>query len=136
LTVLATLIGARLGHVFFYDWEYYRNHLSEIILPFRFTPNFEFTGYQGLASHELLFLLLLPCILQQNVLRRPQLWILDRVVIPVASGHFCTIREFFNSEIIGYETQSTFGIKFIRDHFSAMDAVNATQIANPKDAYN
>jgi hypothetical protein len=81
---------------------------------------------------ELLFLLLLPCILQQNVLRRPQLWILDRVVIPVASGHFCTIREFFNSEIIGYETQSTFGIKFIRDHFSAMDAVNATQIAIQK----
>jgi prolipoprotein diacylglyceryltransferase len=76
---------------------------------------------------------LLPCILQQNVLRRPQLWILDRVVIPVASGAiFCTIREFFNSEIIGYETQSTFGIKFIRDHFSAMDAVNATQIANQK----
>jgi prolipoprotein diacylglyceryltransferase len=36
---------------FLYDWEYYRNHLSEIILPFRFTPNFEFTGYQGLASH-------------------------------------------------------------------------------------
>jgi hypothetical protein len=48
--------------------------------------------------------------------------------------HFCTIREFFNSEIIGYETQSTFGIKFIRDHFSAMDAVNATNI-EIKDAY-
>jgi prolipoprotein diacylglyceryltransferase len=26
-TVLATLLGARLGHVFFYDWEYFRNHL-------------------------------------------------------------------------------------------------------------
>jgi prolipoprotein diacylglyceryltransferase len=87
-----------------------------------------------LASHELLFLLLLPCILQQNVLRRPQLWILDRVVIPVASGAIFVRLGNFNSEIIGYETQSTFGIKFIRDHFSAMDAVN-TQIANPKDAY-
>ena len=43
-TVLATLIGARLGHVFFYDWEYYRNHLLEIILPFRFSPNFEFSA--------------------------------------------------------------------------------------------
>ena len=31
-TVLATLIGARLGHVFFYDWEYYRNHLIEMSL--------------------------------------------------------------------------------------------------------
>ena len=26
-TVFATLIGARLGHVFFYDWDYYKNHL-------------------------------------------------------------------------------------------------------------
>ena len=27
-TVVATLLGARLGHVFFYDWEYYRNRRS------------------------------------------------------------------------------------------------------------
>ena len=46
-TVLATLVGARLGHVFFYDWEYYRNNLSEILLPFRFKPSFEFTGFQA-----------------------------------------------------------------------------------------
>jgi prolipoprotein diacylglyceryltransferase len=32
-TVLATLLGARLGHVLFYDWEYFRNHLLEIFLP-------------------------------------------------------------------------------------------------------
>ncbi|MFV8358187.1 prolipoprotein diacylglyceryl transferase, partial [Flavobacterium sp. XS1P32] len=58
------------------------------------------------------------------------------VVIPVASGAiFVRLGNFFNSEIIGYETQSTFGIKFIKDYFSAKDAVNATQIANPKDAY-
>jgi prolipoprotein diacylglyceryltransferase len=50
-TVVATLLGARLGHVFFYDWEYYRNNVLEILLPFKFSPNFEFTGFQGLASH-------------------------------------------------------------------------------------
>jgi prolipoprotein diacylglyceryltransferase len=50
-SVLATLIGARLGHVLFYDWEYFRNHLLEIFLPVRFSPTFEFTGFQGLASH-------------------------------------------------------------------------------------
>ena len=32
-TFLATLLGARLGHVFFYDWEYFRNNLLEILLP-------------------------------------------------------------------------------------------------------
>lgn len=50
---LGTLIGARLGHVLFYEFDYYKQHLSEIILPFRFNPggDFEWTGYQGLASH-------------------------------------------------------------------------------------
>ena len=33
--VLSTLIGARLGHVIFYDWEYYQSHLLEIFLPLR-----------------------------------------------------------------------------------------------------
>ena len=137
-TVLATLIGARLGHVFFYDWEYYRNHLMEIILPFRFNPNFEFTGYQGLASHgAAISIIIAMYFYSKNVLKRPQLWILDRVVIPVASGAiFVRIGNFFNSEIIGHETTSPFGIKFVRDQFSPRDAVNATQIPNSKEAYH
>jgi prolipoprotein diacylglyceryltransferase len=49
--VLATLLGARLGQVFFYDWEYFKNHKLEILLPFRFEPEFQFTGFAGLASH-------------------------------------------------------------------------------------
>ena len=137
-TVLATLIGARLGHVFFYDWEYYRNHLMEIILPFRFNPNFEFTGYQGLASHgAAISIIIAMYFYSKNILKRPQLWILDRVVIPVASGAiFVRIGNFFNSEIIGHETTSPFGIKFVRDQFSPRDAVNATQIPNSKEAYH
>ena len=59
-TVLATMLGARLGHVFFYDWPYYKNHLLEILLPIRenngstlfgFINGYEFTGFAGLASH-------------------------------------------------------------------------------------
>ena len=137
-TVLATLVGARLGHVLFYDWEYFRNHLLEIFLPFRFTPNFEFTGYQGLASHgAAISIIIAMYFYSKNILRRPQLWILDRIVIPVASGAiFVRLGNFFNSEIVGKETTSSFGIRFLRDKFSPNDAVNATQIANPKDAYN
>jgi prolipoprotein diacylglyceryltransferase len=57
-------------------------------------------------------------------------------VIAVASGaFFVRLGNFFNSEIIGKETNSTFGIKFIRDQFSPRDAVNATQISNPNEAY-
>ena len=137
-TVLATLIGARLGHVLFYDWEYYRNHLLEIFLPFRFTPNFEFTGFQGLASHgAAISIIIAMCYFSKKIMKRPILWMLDRIVIPVASGAvFVRLGNFFNSEIVGKETDSLLGIKFVRDFFSPNDAVNATQIANPKEAYH
>lgn len=137
-TVLATLLGARLGHVFFYDWEYFRNHLAEILLPFRFSPAFEFTGFQGLASHgAAIGIILAMYFFSKNIMKKPLLWILDRVVIPVASGAvFVRIGNFFNSEIVGHETTSPFGIKFVRDYFSSRDAVNTTKIANPKEAYN
>ena len=137
-TVLATLLGARLGHVFFYDWEYFRNHLAEILLPFRFSPKFEFTGFQGLASHgAAIGIILAMYFFSKNIMKKPLLWVLDRVVIPVASGAvFVRIGNFFNSEIVGHETTSSFGIKFVRDYFSSRDAVNATKIANPNEAYN
>ena len=137
-SVLATLIGARLGHVLFYDWEYYRNHLLEIFLPFRFEPHFEFTGFQGLASHGAAIAIIITMYFySKNVLKRPQMWILDRIVIPVSSGAiFVRLGNFFNSEIVGKETDSAFGIKFIRDYFTPNDAVNATKIANPKEAYH
>ena len=137
-TVLATLLGARLGHVFFYDWEYYRNHLSEILLPVRFEPHFEFTGFQGLASHgAAISIIVTMYYYSKTILKRPQLWILDRIVIPVASGAiFVRLGNFFNSEIVGKETDSAFGIKFVRDYFTPSDAVNATKIGNPNEAYH
>jgi phosphatidylglycerol:prolipoprotein diacylglycerol transferase len=137
-TVLATLIGARLGHVLFYDWEYYRNHLLEIFLPFRFSPTFEFTGFQGLASHgAAISIIIAMYYYSKKILKRSLLWILDRVVIPVASGAiFVRLGNFFNSEIVGKETTSSFGVRFVRDQFSQRDAVNATQIQNPKEAYH
>jgi phosphatidylglycerol---prolipoprotein diacylglyceryl transferase len=136
-SVLATLIGARLGHVFFYDWEYFRNHLAEIFLPFRFTPKFEFTGYQGLASHgAAISIIVAMYFYSKNILKKPLLWILDRIVIAVASGAiFVRLGNFFNSEIVGKTTDSPFGIRFIHDYFSKADAVNLTTIPNPKEAY-
>lgn len=145
-TVLATLIGARLGHVFFYDWEYYRNHLIEIILPIRensgetllgFIKGWEFTGFQGLASHgAAISIIVAMYYYSKKILNRPLLWILDRVVIPVASGAiFVRLGNFMNSEIIGDETTSSFGVRFLHDYYSKADAVKYTGIVNPKDAY-
>ncbi|MFN3969690.1 prolipoprotein diacylglyceryl transferase [Flavobacterium sp.] len=137
-TVIATLLGARLGQVFFYDWEYFKNNPSEILLPFKFEPEFEFTGFRGLASHGAAIAIIITMYFySKKVINRPILWVLDRVVIPVACGAvFVRIGNFFNSEIVGKITDSPFGIKFIRDYYSSKDVVNATKINNVNEAYN
>jgi len=137
-TVIATLLGARLGHVFFYDWEYFRNHLSEILLPFKFENGFEFTGFRGLASHGAAIAIIIAMYFYaKKVVHKPILWVLDRVVIPVACGAiFVRIGNFFNSEIVGKETQSSLGIKFIRDYYSPNQVVNDTKINNVNEAYH
>lgn len=135
--VISVLLGARLGHVFFYDWDYYRQNLGEILLPVRFKPEFEFTGFQGLASHgAAISVIIFMYFYSKNVIKRPVLWVLDRVVIPVASGAiFVRLGNFFNSEIVGDTTTSSFGIKFIQDAISKNKAVELTGISNPREAY-
>ncbi len=137
-TVIATLLGARLGHVFFYQWDYFKDHPLEILLPFRFEPQFEFTGFQGLASHGAAIAIIIAMYFYSTrVIKRPILWVLDRVVIPVASGAvFVRIGNFFNSEIVGKITNSSFGVRFVRDYYSSKDAVNITKLTNVNDAYH
>ncbi|MBC7493728.1 MAG: prolipoprotein diacylglyceryl transferase [Flavobacterium sp.] len=137
-TVFATLIGARLGQVFFYDWEYFRNNLVEILLPIKMQPEFHFTGFAGLASHgAAISIVATMYFYSKNVIQKPILWILDRVVIPVASGAiFVRLGNFFNSEIVGKITNSSFGVQFIRDYFAPQDAVAQTKIQDVESAYN
>ncbi len=113
-TVLATLIGARLGHVIFYDWDYFQHHLLEIFLPVRFEPEFKFTGFRGLASHGAAIGIIVAMYLyRKKVLDKSVLWILDRIVIPVACGGiFIRIGNFMNSEIVGKPTNSDYGVVF------------------------
>ncbi|QQU02018.1 prolipoprotein diacylglyceryl transferase [Myroides odoratus] len=137
-TVLATLIGARLGHVFFYDWDYFKDHLLEIILPVRFSPKFEIVGFSGLASHgAAIGIILTMYFYSKNVIQKPILWILDRVVIPVTlGGIFVRLGNFFNSEIVGHETTNAMGIRFIRDTYSPRQAMEITGINNHNAAYD
>ncbi len=137
-TVVATLLGARLGQVFFYDWEYFRNNPLEILLPVKFEPNLHFTGFQGLASHgAAICIIITTYYYSKKVVQKPTLWMLDRIVIPVASGAiFVRIGNFFNSEIVGKATDSQFGIRFVRDYYSPKEVVNFTKISNVNDAYH
>jgi prolipoprotein diacylglyceryl transferase len=141
-TVVATLLGARLGHVFFYEWEYYQNNPSEILLPFRFNPEFEFTGFQGLASHgAAIGVIIAMYFYSTKVIKRPMLWVLDRVVIPVASGAvFVRIGNFFNSEIYGHVTSKDnfYGVKFVREDefWNSHSLSQITNTVNKNDAFN
>jgi phosphatidylglycerol:prolipoprotein diacylglycerol transferase len=112
--VVATLIGARLGHVFFYDWDYFQHHILEIFLPVKFQPEFEFTGFRGLASHgAAIGIIIAMYFYSKKVIKKPLLWVLDRVVIPVAIGaFFVRIGNFFNSEMVGLPTGTDFGVIF------------------------
>ncbi|MBA21754.1 MAG: prolipoprotein diacylglyceryl transferase [Flavobacteriales bacterium] len=123
--VIATLLGARFGEVFFYSWGYYQNHLIEILLPIRERENtslffgliegYEFTGFRGLASHGATIGILIGLYLyQKKYTYKPLLWILDRLVIPVSIGAaFVRIGNFFNSEIVGKYTGNNFGVVFL-----------------------
>lgn len=136
--IVATLLGARLGHVFFYDWDYYKNHLLEIILPVRFEPEFHFTGFAGLASHGAAIAIILALFYySKKVIHKPFLWVMDRVIIPVGiGGAFVRLGNFFNSEIIGNETNSSLGIRFLRDTYSPQDAFAITKNPNINQAYH
>ena len=140
-TAVSTLVGARLGHVFFYDWAYYQNHLGEIILPFKFDP-FRFTGFSGLASHGAAIAIIISMFyFSRKIMKRPLLWVLDRVVIPVASGAiFVRLGNFFNSEIYGHETSGDhfYAVKFVKGDETFWENRSVTQITHattPKEGY-
>lgn len=137
-TVLATMIGARLGHVLFYQSELISQDFFSIFLPFKFKGGFEFTGFQGLASHGAAIGIIIGMYLYRKKYNyKSLLWILDRVVISVASGAiFIRIGNFINSEIIGKVTDSSFGVRFIQDYYNKYDVVRETGIKNIQKAYD
>ena len=113
-TVLATLLGARLGHVIFYQSELITQDPLSVLLPIRTVPDFAYTGFRGLASHGAAIGIIIAMYLYaKKVLQKPILYILDRVVIPVAiGGVFVRFGNFMNSEIIGKPTTSKLGVVF------------------------
>ena len=136
-TVVATMLGARLGHVLFYQSELISEDFFSIFLPFRFKGGIEFTGFQGLASHGAAIGIIIGMYLYRKKYNyKSLLWILDRVVISVASGAiFIRIGNFINSEIIGKITDSSFGVRFIQDEYYKNQIVQLTGINDVKKAY-
>lgn len=118
-TVLGTMLGARLGHVLFYQSELITSDPLSILLPIKTNPELKFTGFAGLASHGATIGIIIGMFLYVRKYSEMKiLWILDRLVIPSAIGAFCVrLGNFFNSEINGKITDESFplAVKFVRD---------------------
>lgn len=113
--VVATIIGARLGHVIFYQPEIITENPLSIFLPFEFSP-FRFTGLQGLASHGAAIGILFALWLYSRKKKPGQsfLQVVDRIVIVVAlTGALIRLGNYFNSEIIGLPTTKPWGVVFV-----------------------
>ena len=137
---IATLLGARLGHVFFYDWDYFKVHPLEIILPFRFSPSFGVTGFAGLASHGAAVGIIIAMLLY--IRKYPDMklsWVLDRIVIAITiGGMFVRFGNFMNSEIVGKVVDKSFpfAVKFLQSgDFSAGEAMQLTGENTPQKAF-
>ena len=102
-TLAGTILGARIGHVVFYEPELFKRDFWSVFLPIRTQPEFEFTGFSGLASHGAAIMLILTTLYYSfKIIKKNPLWVYDRLGIVVAlGGVFIRIGNFFNSEIIG-----------------------------------
>lgn len=102
---IATIIGARLGHVFFYDWAYYSQNLSEIFN----------TRAGGLASHGGAIGIVIAIFMYSKfVTKRSPLWTFDKLVVPVAFvGALIRLGNLFNHEIYGGPTDMPWGFRFV-----------------------
>lgn len=116
--IVATVVGARLGHVFFYEWDHYKDHLSEI-------PK---VWEGGLASHGgAIACMLAVCLFSWFTARKPISWTMDKVVIPIAlTGGLIRLGNLMNSEIYGTVTDLPWGFIFVRDGQTV--AMHPTQI--------
>lgn len=103
--VFGTVIGARLGHVLFYDPAYYFSQPVKILMVWE----------GGLASHGAAIGILITILIFSRQTKLPFLWILDRIAIVVAmAGTFIRTGNLMNSEIVGKQTNVPWAFIFER----------------------
>ncbi len=102
-TVVGAIIGARFGHVLFYEPVYYFHNPSEILK----------VWHGGLASHGGVIGIVISTFLYSKKYKRPYLWVLDRIVVPSAlTGSLIRLGNLMNSEIYGHKTSLPWGFVF------------------------
>ncbi len=102
---IGTVVGARLGHVFFYAWDYYSQHPWKILA----------TWEGGLASHGGAIGVIIAVIMYSIfTTKRSPLWTFDRLVPAIALvGALIRFGNLMNSEIFGHATTLPWGFMFV-----------------------
>jgi prolipoprotein diacylglyceryl transferase len=115
--IVGTVLGARLGHCFFYEPEYFFKHPIEILLPIQKIKGvYQFVGYQGLASHGGSIGVITAMILYCRKYKVQFLGLLDKMAVAVpVTGTFIRMGNFMNSEIYGKPTNGNWGVVFQKD---------------------
>ena len=105
--IIATVVGARLGHILFYNPVYYLSNPIEI-LSFR---------EGGLASHGgTIGIIIAIWIYSRTVTHRSMLWTFDRLVVPVGFvAALIRLGNLMNHEIYGHTTNLPWGFSFIEN---------------------
>ena len=113
MLLICTIVGARLGHVIFYQPDYYFGSWQgflEIFMPWK----------GGLASHGGTIALLIGIWWYAKKYGKKNdfdfVWVLDHLVIPVSfAACFIRLGNLFNSEIYGGPTSLPWGFVFLRN---------------------
>ena len=104
--ILGAILGARIGHCLFYEFDYYITKPWAMLTEIR-------NG--GMASHGSAIGMLLGMWISSRKCKMPYIWWLDRMMIPVAiGGMFVRLGNLLNSEIVGSPTTLPWGFKFMR----------------------
>ncbi len=123
--MVGTIVGARLGHVFFYAWDYYSQHPIEIL----------YTWEGGLASHGgAIGVILAVLAFSKFTAKRNALWTFDRLVVAIALvGGLIRLGNLFNSEIFGHATDLPWGFMFVNS--AEWHALYKGQACHPTQIY-
>ncbi len=105
-SMVGVIVGARLGHCLFYQWDYYTSNPVEILKIWE----------GGLASHGgTLGAILAAWLFSRKITKQSVWWLFDRIIPSVALLCFCIrFGNLMNSEIFGYPTTMPWGFEFVR----------------------
>ena len=139
-TVVGTVLGARIGHCFFYEWHLLPEPVSILGITFKYGNDYIIHpwkmfdifhgGLAGLASHGgAIGILIALYLFNKKVSHKGFIWGLDRLVIGAAvTGACIRLGNLMNSEIYGGVTNMPWGFIFVKDPQGDIFPHHPTQI--------